>query len=88
MRANNSPGKTRESFGPLHDMKVLQNLWHFRIGCILSCGQGFLVFSESLNGWVPTHVVSTAATVGRLVVLGNTECSLKMNLTLCTKNEI
>ena len=80
--------KIRESFGPLHDMKVIRNIWHFRIGCILSCGQGIPVFSKSLDAWVPTHVVNTEGTAGRLVVSINFEGSLKTNLTLRTKNEI
>ena len=46
------------------------------------------MFSASLYGWATTHVVSTEGTAGCLIVSINVKCSLKMNLTLFTKNEI
>ena len=44
------------------------------------------MLSESIDGWVTTHVGSTEGTAGNIVLSRNVECSLETNLILCTKN--
>ena len=67
---NDSTSKMGEGFGPLHDVEVLRNLWHFRIGRILLCDERLPVFGESIDERVPSHVAGAEVTDGSLIVSG------------------
>ena len=84
---NDSTSKIGEGFGPPHDVEVLRNLWHFRIGRILPCGERLPVFGESLDDRVPSYVAGAEVTAGSLIVARYVKGSFKTKLALCAENE-